>query len=345
MTPRELIRVSLRAISALNDDRSPSSDQHEDALETLNLMLDSWSAEELLPFDYVQKNFPLVAGKTNYTIGDSTTAADADGISVAQTLAAAPEDLTITGDLADDGSVTMDVPRHVTIYAAADNSGVEFTITGTNTYGDAITEVLTGPTAGATVYGTKQFKTVTTVAVDANSTGDVTVGSDSVIDTRRPLMIISAFVRNSSGNDFQTYPGTREVYSRVADKDASTTVGSEINMIYYDRTFPTGEIYIYKVPSVSTFNLYMDMQQPFQQITAANIDNEINLPGEYVLALKWNLAIELSPDYGKEIKDIVISRATDTLNAIRRINARLPKPTPLTMPIPVLDGQPATNKT
>ncbi len=344
-TPRELIRLSLKAITAIEAGEAPTSDQHEDGKESLNLLLDSWSADELLPFDHVQVNFSLVAGKTNYTIGDRTTAADADGICASQTPAGSgSQDLTIAGALADGGSVEMDVPRHVVIASDADDSGRTFVITGKNTYGETITESITGP-ATTTVYGKKQFKTVTIVNVDDDTAGAITVGSDDVIDARRPLMVLSAFVRDGSGNDTPVYPSTRETYGRLSDKDSAATVVSEIKTLYYDSSYPTGEIYIYKVPSVSTFTLYADLWQPFQQITDAKIDSPINLPGQFILALKWNLAVELSPEYGKNVKPEVFAQAISTLELVRRVNSRRPKPNTLTPPIPVVGGQPATNKT
>ena len=341
-TPRNLIRSALRSINALGIDGSPDSDQHQDALEDLNMLLDSWSADELLPSDFVQKSFALTANKTNYTIGDSTVAEDRDGISVAQAVDSATN-LTITGALASDGSVTFDVPRHVTIYGSGDSSAMYFTVTGTNTYGDTIAEQITGPN-NSTVYGRKQFKTVTQVASSAAATGNIEVGSDSVIDTRRPLMIVSAFVRDISGNDYPCYPSTRERYNIQTDKDVTTTSGSEITQVYYDRTYPTGEIYVYKVPSVSTFTMYIDMWQPFQQITSATIDTDINLSGEYIRALKWNLATELAPDYGKNVPEVVFVKGESTLTTIKRINTRQPKPSILSQPFSVVDGQPAVNK-
>jgi len=344
MTPRNLIKSALRAINALGVDGTPTSDQHQDALEILNLMLDSWSAEELLPFDYVQENFDLTAGKTNYTIGNATTAADADGICASQTPnAGGSQDLTLNGALAESGSVSMDVPRHVVIASAGDDSGRTFTITGTNTYGDSITEEITGPNT-TTVYGTKQFKTVTTVNVDDDTAGAITVGTDSVVDTRRPLMVVSAFVRDSSGNDYPVYPSSREKYNTQTDKDATTTSGSEITQLYYDRTYPTGEIYIYKVPSASGFTMYIDMWQPFQQIGSDDIDTALNLPGEYILALRWNLAAELAPEYGKEVREFVFLRAESTMEAVRKINARQPKPTILQPPLSSVEGQAAVNR-
>ena len=105
----------------------------------------------------------------------SMAAADADGVCQSQTPGGAG-DLTINGALATGGVATMDVARHVSITSAGNDSGRTFTVTGTDRYGNTITEAITGPNA-TTVTGTKNFKTVTQVAIDDAAAGAITVGS------------------------------------------------------------------------------------------------------------------------------------------------------------------------
>ena len=350
MTPRNLIRSSLRAINALGVDGTLSSDQHNDALELLNLMLDSWSIEELLPFDYVEHNVALTANKTNYTIGESANAADRDGICVSQPVGSATN-LTINGVgsgsvTVSEGVATMDVPRHVILYSNGANTAVYMTVTGTNTHGDSVSEIIYMGASTVTTYGRKAFKTVTQVASSAATSGNAEVGADDIINTRRPIMIVSAFVRNASFDDYPCYPATRERYNTWTDKDATTTVATEITSLYYDRTYPTGEIFLYKIPSASGMTLYFDMWQPFKTITSATIDTDINLPQAYMLPMRWNLAAELAPEYGKdaELNKTVIQRAMETKEAVKMVNTRLPKPTMLTTPVSTVMGQPGINK-
>ena len=103
-----------------------------------------------------------------------TQALDADGISTAATLSGSGN-LTINGALASGGSCTFDAGRIVTILSAGDDSGDTFTVTGTDVNGDAQTEDITGANAG-TATGTKYFKTVTQIATDGASAGDVSAG-------------------------------------------------------------------------------------------------------------------------------------------------------------------------
>ena len=102
---------------------------------------------------------------------------DPNGICASQTATSTGgSNLTIAGALATGGVATLDAARHVSITSTGNNSTKTFTITGTDRYSNAITESLSGPTGGA-VYTTKNFATVTNVAIDAASAGAVIVGS------------------------------------------------------------------------------------------------------------------------------------------------------------------------
>tara|TARA_R110002049_G_scaffold56582_3_gene155877 strand:- start:2573 stop:3196 length:624 start_codon:yes stop_codon:yes gene_type:complete len=105
----------------------------------------------------------------------TAAAADPNGISTVATISGAAN-LTINGALADGGSVTMDCPRNVTILSAADDSGITFTVTGTDESGTAITEVITGADS-TTATGSSFFQTVTQIATSGSSTGNVSAGS------------------------------------------------------------------------------------------------------------------------------------------------------------------------
>lgn len=104
--------------------------------------------------------------------------ADADGIAQSQTPGAAGN-LTINGALASGGVATLAVPRRVLVTTVSDESGKTLTIYGTDWFGRAITEVMTGPNA-TTGYTAQDFKTVTRVAVSAAFTGAVTVGTNGI---------------------------------------------------------------------------------------------------------------------------------------------------------------------
>tara|TARA_R100001015_G_C4593304_1_gene148652 strand:+ start:205 stop:828 length:624 start_codon:yes stop_codon:yes gene_type:complete len=127
-------------------------------------------------------------------------AADTDGISTAASISGAAN-LTIGGALASGGSVTMDCPRNVTILSAGDDSGITFTVTGTDESGTAITEVITGADTG-TATGSSFFQTVTQIATSGSSAGNVSAGSGTscsgVISASR-CRLRGIYVVNGSG--------------------------------------------------------------------------------------------------------------------------------------------------
>jgi hypothetical protein len=129
-----------------------------------------------------------------------TTAADADGVCQSQTPAAGgSQDLTINGAQASGGVASFDAGRLITIASASDDSARTFTITGTDVNGDAQTEVIAGP--ATTVTGTKYFKTVTTVNVDDDTAGAITVGmSADAADVifRERARLKGAFIVNAA---------------------------------------------------------------------------------------------------------------------------------------------------
>jgi len=103
-------------------------------------------------------------------------ATDADGISVSASIGSATT-LTLGGTLTSGGSYTSgdNIGQIITITSAADDSGITFTVVGTNAVGDALTEVVTG--ADTTVASSSgYFNTVTSITTSAATAGAVTAG-------------------------------------------------------------------------------------------------------------------------------------------------------------------------
>jgi len=101
---------------------------------------------------------------------------DPNGISVSATIGSATT-LTLGGTLTSGGSYTSgdNIGQLVTILSAGDDSGITFTVVGTDAVGDALTEVVTGAdTAAASSSG--YFNTVASITTSASSDAAVTAG-------------------------------------------------------------------------------------------------------------------------------------------------------------------------
>jgi hypothetical protein len=101
-------------------------------------------------------------------------ALDADGISTAASVGNNAA-LTIGGALASGGSVTNASGRQVTILSAGNDSGISFTVVGTDVNGSALSETVTGANAG-TATSSGYFKTVTSITAVGNPAGNVSAG-------------------------------------------------------------------------------------------------------------------------------------------------------------------------
>jgi len=101
---------------------------------------------------------------------------DPNGISVSASIGSATT-LTLGGVLTSGGSYTSgdNIGQIITITSAGDDSGITFTVVGTNAVGDALTEVVTG--ADTTVASSSgYFNTVTSITTSAATDAAVIAG-------------------------------------------------------------------------------------------------------------------------------------------------------------------------
>ena len=102
---------------------------------------------------------------------------DANGIAEDQTTSGA-DTLTLDGALVSGGVATAAEAQIVGIEGAGDNTGVDFTITGTDADGKTISQTIDG-VSNSTAVTTAFFKTVTSITVDGAVTGNVEAGWES----------------------------------------------------------------------------------------------------------------------------------------------------------------------
>jgi hypothetical protein len=129
-------------------------------------------------------------------------AADTNSIAESQTTSEAG-DLTLDGSqvvngAANDGS---NMASTVTIKSlTGDNSTVDFTVTGTDASGAALTEsAITGPGTGLTVTTSAAFLTVTQVSVDGAIPGTVEVGFTATTTTTGIVFAGATRIRGMHG--------------------------------------------------------------------------------------------------------------------------------------------------
>ncbi len=146
-------------------------------------------------------------------------------------------------------------------------------------------------------------------------TGSYTIGSGATIDTAKPLKIISAFIREDD-LDYPVDIINDEDYEALLDKALLSAYPNALN---YSNGHPTGTIRLYPVPSVAnTLHLLSE-----KELTGfASLSTTVDLPAGWKRALRYNLALDIAPEYDAQIPVTVPVIAKSALGAIRRTVAR-----------------------
>jgi hypothetical protein len=78
---------------------------------------------------------------------------------------------------------------------------------------------------------------------------------------------------------------------------------------------------VYPSPDTAD-NLYITSIKTFTEPTTytENLMTTTQLPRNYFNALKWNLAIELSTPFNREPTQLMVKRAVETKNYIKKLN-------------------------
>lgn len=127
-----------------------------------------------------------------------------------------------------------------------------------------------------------------------------TIGSSGSVDVSevRPLKILEAVIRDSSDNDTNLIPLTRQEYWNLSDK---TTEGFT-TQFYYEKSVPNGELFIWPTAdstSAGSNTIHLVYQAPIEDMDADT--DELDFPQEWYEAVKYGLALRLAPVYGLDI--------------------------------------------
>lgn len=150
-------------------------------------------------------------------------------------------------------------------------------------------------------------------------TSSYTIGSGGTVDTVRPSRILSgAYIRDSNSRDHPVTVITREKYTRLTSK----SVNNRPTWLYYDPQYPLGTIYFDSRPDTAEI-AYISSLKPISDITTTNLDVALVVPPEYKRMLRYNLAIDLAPEYNNiKIPEFVTNTAKESKEAIQRLNSQ-----------------------
>lgn len=164
-----------------------------------------------------------------------------------------------------------------------------------------------------TKYLTPQYLTENFDLVAGQSS--YTIGDSANFNTTRPVRIEAAYIRDGS-NDYPVKLVNYDEWNKITDKSTSTNLP---RVMYYDTSFANGTINLYPEPSDSTVDLYITSWKPFA--TVSTLLSTVSLPPGYSKAIRYNLALDLAPEYGMTVDAALMRQAENTKAALKTLNS------------------------
>ncbi|OXJ16334.1 phage adaptor protein [Burkholderia sp. HI2500] len=159
-------------------------------------------------------------------------------------------------------------------------------------------------------------------ALQSTGAQSYTVGPGGNFNTPSwPYQINAAYARLNPGTATPIdYPVTiipaREDYARIALK----ALQSFPNYAFYDSAWPLGTLFMYPVPNAS-FELHIvTLEELPQFVTPADV---INLPPQYMAAIRYNLACYLAPSYQLDPQAALVRLAMNAKRVVKRMNVQI----------------------
>jgi hypothetical protein len=259
-TANDLILGALKFINVYAPGESLDSADSDDALVTLNDLLESWSTTPGAVFSSAESIFTFTPGQYEYTVGNYDAGEFAGTVTSGSptiTGASVPDDMVAGGDLTGTG-----IPAGTTIVSF--NSGA-----GTITM-----------SANATLSpGAQQIS--------------YTIPGD--FKMQRPLRVRQSFTRittQASGLDYQISVIDEDTYNRIGYKGIAAPWPI---VMWYNPTYPLGTLKFYQNPSqAGELHLFSDnILTTFEDLT-----QQVEMPQGYTRWIKRALGRELAPEYG-----------------------------------------------
>ncbi len=136
-------------------------------------------------------------------------------------------------------------------------------------------------------------------------------------NSARPQKIENALWQQPSSSQFfnlQIQLINQDEWSALTVPGTTSNIPTKLFVNY---TFPYATLYFWPIPSVVNNVIFWSWKalSSFTLLTSI-----VSLPPGYNKALRYNLAVELAPEFGKQPSDIIIAQAVDSKADIKRMN-------------------------
>jgi hypothetical protein len=146
----------------------------------------------------------------------------------------------------------------------------------------------------------------TTETVGLSGATSYSWGSGGTIATARPVSIRGAY---TSDNLVEIVDESQYMRLVVGNQ------GGPVQWLYYQPQYPLGYLFPWPLDSSTLYvNSLKELSDP------TTLASTVQFPTEYDDAIKWNLAVRMAPEYGKDASPTILSLAASTLHALETLN-------------------------
>jgi hypothetical protein len=296
-TALDLIKGALRRIGSYQSGEAIAPADAQDALDTLNDMLDSWSTDKYMVFGSNENIVQYTSGQNTYTVGNPLNSVLGLG--------------SIVGSISGPTITTTYVPPQLVVGVSPLTASTITDLgnvvpagtfaTAASGFGGAGTITLSQPIVGS---------------YPGNDTFNWTVPGN--FGFARPLRITYGFTRfNALDFPFDVYTSL-ERYNDILYK---ALPGPWPVVAWWNPQDPYGQLKFYQTPSNSgECHLFTDTI-----LANLTLNQTFVLPQGYTRAIKWCLAKEICAEYGYPLTDVIKLNAGESLALIKALNAQPPQ--------------------
>lgn len=314
-TLRDMINGTYRLITVLGQNKRADESMIANALYALDTMQDSWSQEKLMIYSISPYIFYTKPGQKVYRMGP------------ANNTPGSINEFQMPFNNAGSG-YTDGVYKNVSVQYVTSGTGTGAKANVTINLGQIIdVQVVNYGTQGTCGinYQFGDLLTFTNTDIGGTGTGfvmmpaSITLQTDWVIP--RPMKIEKAYTilqtpQTTQPVDIPITLLTMEQYASITTKDTTSTFGFAI---YDNNNYPTRDLTVFPVPQMST-GIRFWLREPLVVAERNQLDVEIDFPPGYERAFRYNLAIELAPEYMKSVPEQVTRTAMESKRMIAQLN-------------------------
>lgn len=147
------------------------------------------------------------------------------------------------------------------------------------------------------------------------TTGIYTIGPGGTFDYPRPVKIESAGIIQSNGLRTDLKLDTSAEWGMIPEK---TVAGRLPLRMYNNNDYPLAALRFWPVPSQ---NCQLDLYAWDELEDALILTDDFDLPPGYLRAVRYNLAVAIAPEYGRDPGPVVVGIAQESKASLFALNA------------------------